>query len=154
MARDQFQTLTEPMYFTLLALGEVRNGAEITSWVAEITKGRIKLAPGTLYVLLAQFLENDLIKRVEVDKKGKHYILTEEGRKLLEEEVGRLRLLISNYEDNFNKWNIDIKLRPVKICIFYGPYFIILYSARFYIIMGTNKLRKQILGGDNGKKAR
>lgn len=103
MARDQFQTLTEPMYFTLLALGEVRNGAEITSWVAEITKGRIKLAPGTLYVLLAQFLENDLIKRGEADKKGKHYILTEEGRKLLEEEVGRLRLLISNYEDNFNK---------------------------------------------------
>ncbi len=81
----------------------MRNGAEITSWVAEITKGRIKLAPGTLYVLLAQFLENDLIKRVEADKKGKHYILTEEGRKLLEEEVGRLRLLISNYEDNFNK---------------------------------------------------
>lgn len=103
MARDQFQTLTEPMYFTLLALGEVRNGAEITSWVAEITKGRIKLAPGTLYALLAQFLENDLIKRVEADKKGKHYILTEEGRELLEEEVGRLRLLISNYEDNFNK---------------------------------------------------
>lgn len=103
MARDQFQTLTEPMYFTLLALGEVRNGAEITSWVEDITKGRIKLAPGTLYALLAQFLENDLIKRVEADKKGKHYILTEEGRKLLEEEVGRLRLLISNYKDNFNK---------------------------------------------------
>ena len=61
MARDQFQTLTEPMYFTLMALGQVRNGAEITSWVNEITKGRIKLAPGTLYALLAQFLENDLI---------------------------------------------------------------------------------------------
>ena len=103
MARDQFQTLTEPMYFTLLALGEVRNGAEITSWVEEITKGRIKLAPGTLYALLAQFLENDLIKRVEADKKGKHYILTEEGRKLLEEEVQRLRLLIANYEKHFNK---------------------------------------------------
>lgn len=103
MARDQFQTLTEPMYFTLLALGEVRNGAEITSWVAEITKGRIKLAPGTLYALLAQFLENDLIKRVEADKKGKHYILTDEGRELLEEEVERLRLLIANYETHYKK---------------------------------------------------
>ena len=75
MARDQFQTLTEPMYFTLLALGEVRNGAEITSWVNEITKGRIKLAPGTLYALLAQFLENDLIMRIQTDKKGKHLSL-------------------------------------------------------------------------------
>ena len=104
MARDQFQTLTEPMYFTLLALGEVRNGAEITSWVSEITKGRIKLAPGTLYALLAQFLENDLITRVEVDKKGKYYKMTEEGRELLEEEVKRLRLLIENYENHFDKW--------------------------------------------------
>ncbi len=103
MARDQFQTLTEPMYFTLLALGEVRNGAEITSWVSEITKGRIKLAPGTLYALLAQFLENDLITRVEVDKKGKYYKITDEGRELLEEEVKRLRLLIDNYENHFAK---------------------------------------------------
>lgn len=101
MARDQFQTLTEPMYFILLALGQVRNGSEITSWVSEITKGRIKLAPGTLYALLAQFLENDLIERVEVDKKGKYYILTDEGKELLEDEVARLRLLVSNYENYF-----------------------------------------------------
>lgn len=105
MARDQFQTLTEPMYFTLLALGEVRNGAEITSWVNEITEGRIKLAPGTLYALLAQFLENDLIIRIQTDKKGKYYILTDEGKELLSSEVERLRFLIDNYENNFNKSN-------------------------------------------------
>lgn len=103
MARDQFQTLTEPMYFTLLALGEVRNGAEITVWVEEITKSRIRLAPGTLYVLLAQFLENNLIRRVDVDKKGKHYQITDEGREILIDEVKRLRLLISNYENYFEK---------------------------------------------------
>ncbi len=103
MARDQFQTLTEPMYFILLALGEVRNGAEITSWVEEITSGRIRLAPGTLYALLAQFLENDLIKRVEANKKGKHYVITDEGKDLLIEEVKRLRLLVSNYENYFEE---------------------------------------------------
>ena len=103
MARDQFQTLTEPMYFILLALGEVRNGAEITSWVEEITSGRIRLAPGTLYALLAQFLENDLIKRVEANKKGKHYVITDEGTDLLKEEVKRLRLLVSNYENYFEE---------------------------------------------------
>lgn len=103
MARDQFQTLTEPMFFILLALDQVRNGAEITSWVAEITKGRIKLAPGTLYALLAQFLENDLIIKVEMDKKGKYYTLTDEGKELLTDEVERLRLLVSNYDNYFNK---------------------------------------------------
>lgn len=103
MARDQFQTLTEPMYFILLALGKIRNGAEITSWVSQITNRRINLAPGTLYALLAQFLENDLIKRVETNKKGKYYTTTDEGKKLLEEEVQRLRLLIDNYEKYFDK---------------------------------------------------
>ncbi len=47
------------------------------------------------------FLENDLITRVEVDKKGKYYKITGEGRELLEEEVKRLRLLIDNYENYF-----------------------------------------------------
>lgn len=104
MARDQFQTLTEPMYFTLLALGQVRNGAEITAWFSEITRGRINLSPGILYAFLAQFLENDLITRVEEDKKGKYYKITDEGRDLLEEEVERLKLLIDNYENHFDKW--------------------------------------------------
>ena len=102
MARNQYQTLTEPMFFTLMALGEVRNGAEITSWVNEITKGRIKLAPGTLYALLGQFLEDDLIIRVDVNKKGKYYTITDEGKDLLDNEVQRLRLLVDNYDNYFN----------------------------------------------------
>lgn len=103
MARDQYQTLTEPMFFTLMALGKVRNGAEVTYWVNEITKGRIKLAPGTLYALLGQFLEDDLIIRVEVDKKGKYYIITDEGKDLLDNEVQRLKLLLDNYDKFFNQ---------------------------------------------------
>ena len=93
--------LTEPMFYALLALNETRNGSEITSWVTEITNSRVNLAPGTLYALLAQFLENDLIRKVDVDKKGKHYIITEEGEALLKEEVIRLELLIGDFKKIF-----------------------------------------------------
>ncbi|MDO5028757.1 MAG: PadR family transcriptional regulator [Bacillota bacterium] len=103
MARDQFQTLTEPMYYILLALKQVRNGSDIRSWVETITDKRISLGPGTLYALLSQFLDNDLIKRVDVDQKGKYYILTDKGEKLLKEEVERLKLLIHNFEKFFGK---------------------------------------------------
>ena len=103
MARNQYQTLTEPMFFILMALDKVRNGAEITSWVNQITKGRIKLAPGTLYALLGQFLEDDLIIRVDVNKKGKYYIITDEGKDLLDNEVQRLKLLLDNYDKFFNQ---------------------------------------------------
>ncbi|MDO5018591.1 MAG: helix-turn-helix transcriptional regulator [Lagierella massiliensis] len=101
MARNQFQYLSEPMFYILLALNDKRNGSEITDWVYGITDSRIKLAPGTLYALLSQFLEKDLIEKVKSEKKGKYYLITKEGRKLLIEEKNRLQLLIKDFNDNY-----------------------------------------------------
>ena len=51
MAREQFQTLTEPMYYILLALLEECCGVDIMEKVKKISKGRVKVGPGTLYAL-------------------------------------------------------------------------------------------------------
>lgn len=51
MSKKDFQTITEPMFFILLALCDVRKGSDITNWVTEITKNRVQLPPGTLYAL-------------------------------------------------------------------------------------------------------
>lgn len=102
MARNKFQTLTEPMYYILLALCETRNGSEITSWVSEITNGRINLAPGTLYALLAQFLQEDIIERTKSKGSGKFYIITDEGRELLEEDRNRIMMMVKDF-DKFYK---------------------------------------------------
>lgn len=55
MAREQFQNLTEPMYYILLSLLEERCGVDIMESVEEISRGRVKVGPGTLYALLARF---------------------------------------------------------------------------------------------------
>lgn len=55
MARKQFQTLSEPMYYILLALTSECCGVDIMKKVEEISKGRISVGPGTLYTLLGKF---------------------------------------------------------------------------------------------------
>ena len=55
MARKQFQTLSEPMYYILLSLTSECCGVDIMKKVEEISKGRISVGPGTLYTLLGKF---------------------------------------------------------------------------------------------------
>ena len=55
MAREKFQTLTEQMFYILLALQEERCGADIMALVAQITQNRVTIGPGTLYNLLEDF---------------------------------------------------------------------------------------------------
>ena len=53
MAREQFQTLTEPMYYILIALSEECCGVDIMEKVQKISGGRVKVGPGTLYTMLS-----------------------------------------------------------------------------------------------------
>ena len=55
MARKEFQTLTEQMFYILLVLRQPHHGYEIMQQIDEITHGRIKVGAGTLYTLLSQF---------------------------------------------------------------------------------------------------
>ncbi len=55
MAREQFQTLTEPMYYILMALSEECCGVDIMERVRQISGGRVKVGPGTLYTMLSKF---------------------------------------------------------------------------------------------------
>ena len=98
MAREKFKTLTEQMYYTLLALQQARCGVDVMDAVRQMTEERIKLGPGTLYVLLGDFQKAGLIKEVESEGSKKSYILTDEGREKLKEEHERLELLVADFK--------------------------------------------------------
>lgn len=102
MAREQFQTLTEPMYYILLALTEERYGYEIMQIITDRTKGRVVVGPGTLYTLLGRFQKEGIIKQVSDDGRRKTYILTKSGRELLLEEHNRLKMLVEDGDRVFN----------------------------------------------------
>lgn len=96
MAREQFQNLTEPMYYILLSLTEERHGYEIMQVISEETSGRVLVGPGTLYSLLSRFEKEGMINQVSNDGRRKTYILTDHGRDLLMEEYNRLKMLLED----------------------------------------------------------
>lgn len=94
MAREQFQNLTEPMYYILMALIDERCGVDVMSAVDEISKGRVKVGPGTLYALLGKFEKEKIIVETEVDGRRRSYIITEKGLDILKEEYERIMILL------------------------------------------------------------
>ncbi len=98
MARKKLDTLTEQMYYVLLSLTKERHGYGIMQYVSELTGGRVAIGAGTLYALLARFEKEGLIRLSAEEENRKRYRLTDEGRKVLEEEFDRLRRQVADGE--------------------------------------------------------
>ena len=98
MPREQFQNLTEPMYYILIALMEERCGVDIMEAVDDISRGRVKIGPGTLYALLGRFEKEQMIIETEVIGRKRSYIITEKGLEILNEEYNRLIRLAKDGE--------------------------------------------------------
>lgn len=96
MAREQFQNLTEPMYYILIALLEEKCGVDIMQAVGEISNGRVKVGPGTLYALLGKFEKENMIRETEVQGRRRSYIITDKGREILFEEYRRLITMVKD----------------------------------------------------------
>lgn len=94
MAREQLQTLTEPMYYILLALTEECCGVDIMEKVRQISHGRVTVGPGTLYAMLAKFEEKGIIRLTASEGRRKSYVITETGREELQKEYRRLKTLV------------------------------------------------------------
>lgn len=103
MAREQLQTLTEPMYYILLALTEECCGVDIMEKVKAISHGRVTVGPGTLYAMLAKFEEKGIIRLTQSEGRRKSYIITETGLEELKKEYQRLKTLVLDGEYYFQR---------------------------------------------------
>lgn len=103
MARSKFQTLTEQMFYILLCLHTECCGTDIIDQVPEMTDGRIQVGPGTLYNLLEQFLESDMIAETASQGRKRCYVLTDKGREALEKERNRLLMQLKDFDRVFGE---------------------------------------------------
>lgn len=103
MARAKFQTLTEQMFYTLLCLKEECCGMDILDKVPAMTNQRVNVGSGTLYTLLEQFLEVEMIRETKVEGRRRSYILTDKGKEMLEKECVRLAAQLADYHLIFGK---------------------------------------------------
>lgn len=96
-----YPPLTEVTYYILLSLSPgAKHGYAIMKDVRSLSQGRVVLSTGTLYGALKRLLEQDSIRRTEekqAEDNGRDrnvYILTRQGRGVLQAEVKRLDLLL------------------------------------------------------------
>ena len=87
------------LYSSLFEGRVLRNGHY--GKVEEMTKGRVRVGPGTLYNLLEQFEASGFINETKVEGRRRSYLLTEKGRDILKEEYERLKTLVTDYEQLF-----------------------------------------------------
>ena len=94
--------LTEAVYYILLALVEPMHGYGIMQQTAALSKGRVRLSAGTLYGALASLLDKGWIEQLPEEGRKKGYIITAEGRAVLEQELQRLTELVENGRNRLN----------------------------------------------------
>lgn len=97
MAREKFQTLTEQMFYILLALREECCGTDVMARIANLTQGRVTVGPGTLYNLLESFQTTGWITETKTEGRKRSYLITPAGEQALAEEYQRLQTLSEDY---------------------------------------------------------
>lgn len=91
--------LTEATHYILISLVEPLHGYAIMQKVEEMTQGKVKLGPGTLYGAIGKLVKQDLIIEVaseEEENRRKSYKLTELGKAVIKLEHHRIKVLYDN----------------------------------------------------------
>ena len=91
MARKTMETLTEAMFYVLMALKfRPMCGIEIASTIDTLTDDRVNIGPATLYTVLGRFEKEGYIEEIEVSGRKRTYQITQTGLNAYREELDRL----------------------------------------------------------------
>lgn len=97
---QKYIPLTEATYYILLSMIEPIHGYKLMQNVEEMTEGKVKLGPGTLYGATSKLVKDGLIKQVSTEEeRRKSYKLTELGRQILKLEYERLKSQVRDGKD-------------------------------------------------------
>ena len=88
--------MTEAMYYVLLALMRPNHGYQLMQSITEVSNGRLKMGPGTLYGVLSRMHKEGLIYLSQDDGRRKTYGITDFGEQALKMEYSRLKAVIED----------------------------------------------------------
>jgi DNA-binding PadR family transcriptional regulator len=103
---EKAEILSEASTFILLALAEPLHGYGIIKKVEQMSDGRVRLGPGTLYGALTKMVKKGWILPLPVENgaRRKVYKLTTLGHKQLQNEMARLTALVGYGEAALAAW--------------------------------------------------
>lgn len=90
--------LSETMHYILLALREPLHGYAVMQKIEQLSEGDVILAAGTLYGALDNLSKHGWIEPVESSGRRKIYEITDAGQTILNQELERLKHMISLYD--------------------------------------------------------
>lgn len=99
MPRKSMDTLTESMFYVLMALmTDPMCGIDIAAFIENRTKGRVKVGPATLYTILGKFESEKYIRETAVEGRKRTYEITGKGFEAYREELKRLKQCVIDAE--------------------------------------------------------
>ena len=99
MPRKSMDTLTESMFYVLMALmtGPMC-GIDIANFIDKRTNGRLQMGPATLYTILGKFEKEKYIRELSVEGRKRTYEITGKGFEAYREELKRLKQCVLDAE--------------------------------------------------------
>ncbi|MGV3487060.1 MAG: PadR family transcriptional regulator [Tuberibacillus sp.] len=91
---ERFLPLTHSTYLILIALIKPAHGYGIMQKIEEMSDGRERMGPGTLYGALGKLTKQGLIRMVDEIERRKVYELTDLGKEVTLLEFQRLKFLV------------------------------------------------------------
>ena len=95
MGNSKSSPLTEAVYYILLSLYSPLHGYGIMQNVKTLTGGRLNIGAGTLYGAINTLLSKGFIEEYSSDPSKKEYLITEEGKRAVQNELLRLKELVA-----------------------------------------------------------
>jgi DNA-binding PadR family transcriptional regulator len=92
----KYLPLTESTYYIMLTLVKPLHGYAVMQRIEEISKGTVKVGPGTLYGAFTSLEKEGLIVKVKEEDRRKSYVLTAKGKKVLMNQIKRLKIMTQN----------------------------------------------------------
>ncbi|MFC2019281.1 PadR family transcriptional regulator [Chloroflexota bacterium] len=93
---NKYLPLTESTYYIMLTLVEPLHGYAVMQKIEKISKGTVKVGPGTLYGAFTSLEKEGLIVKVKEENRRKSYVLTPKGKKVLINQIKRLEIMNQN----------------------------------------------------------
>lgn len=99
MPKKAMDTLTESMFYVLMALGKSPMcGIDIADFIEKRTNGRLQIGPATLYTILGKFEKEKYIREISVEGRKRTYEITGKGAEAYREELSRLKQCVLDAE--------------------------------------------------------
>ncbi|MBG9783423.1 PadR family transcriptional regulator [Shouchella lehensis] len=89
------EQLTDSMFYIMASLTRPRHGYAIMNLIEETTKGMITIGPASMYTIIKKLLKLEWIYLHDgTDSRRKTYLLTENGKEVLKEEIKLRKLMV------------------------------------------------------------